>query len=429
MGQLSRNEIGAIQALAQHQVGRRETARLLDVDESTVRYHLRRATNGHEDGRKKQPEACGAYAEFISEWLAGERTRAEELGSERPPNLKALYEDLVTQKQYSGSYKAVVRYVRRRTAPVKVRPHRRVEVRPGSQAQVDWTPVPLEIAELDGLIVLQAFVLVLSFSRMWTVVWKRGQDMLNWLDAHNQAFLDVEGVPLTVRHDNTKTAVAQGAGSRGKIHPVYASYAHQLGFLTDACEAYCAERKGKVERRARDLQRLQVRHGEAFASLEHLSAACRERRLARAQSLVNPLTGRSIYDSWRQEVPTLKTLPASLPTPFDTTVRREVDASSLVCFEGRQYQVPFLQTGRIVEVRGCAEAVEIYSGRDLVATYPRRTDCRILLDQRLYDGEGDERVARPVPLGKVGREIALERSWEAPVRSLDTYIDLVRRLG
>lgn len=60
MGQLSRNEIGAIQALAQHQVGRRETARLLDVDESTVRYHLRRATNGHEDGRKKQPEACAS---------------------------------------------------------------------------------------------------------------------------------------------------------------------------------------------------------------------------------------------------------------------------------------------------------------------------------------------------------------------------------
>lgn len=298
-----------------------------------------------------------------------------------------------------------------------------------TQAQVDWTPVPLVIADLGGLVVLQAFVLVLSFSRMWTVVWKRSQDLLNWLDAHNQAFIDVQGVPLTVRHDNTKTAIIHGSGARGTVHPAYASYARQMDFRPDACEARCAQRKGKVERRGRDVQRLQVRHGEAFASLEHLRHACRERRLERARSLLNPLTGRSVYDSWRAEIPSLGALPATLPTPFDTSVRREVDDSSLVCFEGRQYQVPLLQTGRTVEVRGCADTVEIFSGRDLLVSYPRRTDCRILIDQSLYEGQGDDRVDSPVPLGRVGRAIALERSWEAPARSLDAYIDIVRRIG
>jgi len=152
---LSEDEMGAIRALARREVSQRQTARLLGVDESTVRYHLRCADGRREDGRKNKPEACGAYAEYIAEWLAAERARAQVGGSERPPNLKALYESLVTEKQFAGNYKSVVRYVRRRTAAVKMRPHRRVEVRPGTQAQVDWTPVPLEIAELGGPVVLQ----------------------------------------------------------------------------------------------------------------------------------------------------------------------------------------------------------------------------------------------------------------------------------
>jgi hypothetical protein len=48
----------------------------------------------------------------------------------------------------------------------------------------------------------------------------------------------------------------------------------------------------------------------------------------------------------------------------------------------------------------------------------------LLLDPRHYDGPGDERVAPPVPLGKLGRR--LQEILEQPVeqRPLDLYAAL-----
>lgn len=67
MGRLSQDEIGAIRALGRRGVGSREIARLLNVDESTVRYHLRRAEGESTDRRKNKPEVCGGFAEFITD--------------------------------------------------------------------------------------------------------------------------------------------------------------------------------------------------------------------------------------------------------------------------------------------------------------------------------------------------------------------------
>ena len=120
----------------------------------------------------------------------------------------------------------------------------------------------------------------------------------------------------------------------------------------------------------------------------------------------------------------------TLPEPFDVQVARRVSDDCLVAFEGRQYQVPFTFVRRTVHVRGCPGTVEIRAtdGR-LLASYPRGTDCRLLLDQRHTEGPGDDRVMPPTPLGKLGRVIALERSWKIPRRPIDTYLELVRRLS
>lgn len=82
---------------------------------------------------------------------------------------------------------------------------------------------------------LHAFIMTLSHSRMWAVVWSARQDLLAWLSCHNRAFVSLGGVPATVRIDNLKTGVAQGAGMWAVLHPGYASYAKQLGFIIDPC--------------------------------------------------------------------------------------------------------------------------------------------------------------------------------------------------
>jgi len=198
-----------------------------------------------------------------------------------------------------------------------------------------------------------------------------------------------------------------------------------MGFLVDPCLAARGDHKGKVERRVRDVHWLQVAEREVFSTLESVQQASDERRLRRVNKLMCPVSGLSLYDTWQNELPWLRPLPLTLPTPFDTQVSRAVGDDCMVNFEGRRYQVPFQLMRRTVDVRGCADTVEILTNNVVVRTYPRGTDCRLLVDQTCYDGDGDNRVHRPMPLGRVARSIVLERSWEAPVRPIEEYAKVI----
>jgi transposase len=398
-----------------------------EVDESTLRYRLRRLRGGADDGRKRQAEACSGQAEVISSWMRIQHERVE--GGERPEAVKALYEQLVVEHGYTGSYKSVLRYVRRRQGQPRVRPTRRVEVAMGTQAQVDWVQSRAWVEDLGGPVRLWAFVMVLSASRMWAVVWSRRKDLASWIRCHNEALVRLGGVPLSVRPDNEKTAAGRGAGPWGEVNEGYDSYARQMGFVVNLARPRRPSDKGKVERRARDVRWHQVRTGECFADLESLQRATDERIRARAQQLVCPQSGLTIFASWQLERRHLAPLPATLPEPFDVEVPRQVSRDCLVSFEGRQYSVPFVYAGRQVHVRGAGERVEVLAGSRVVKSYPRGTRELLLVDQADYEGPSTDGVARPSPLGALGEQIVLERSWEAPRRPIEQYAALLGRLS
>jgi transposase len=421
MPKLREEDVTAMDVMQRRGWNKRALAREMGVDESTVRYRLKRRRERAVDGRKRQEEACASFGAVVSAWLDRERER----GSARPLSVKSLYLELMSEHGYRGSYKAVLRYVRRRTPPPPVRPIRRVEVAAGSQAQVDWVEQEVWVEEYGGMVALAAFVMVLSFSRMWAVVWSAKKDFVSWILCHNEALVRLGGVPLTERIDNLKTGVSSGAGPWAELNPGFKSYARQMGFLVNPARVRRPQDKGKVERRGKDLHGL-IQPWERFATLASLQQATDERILAKARERLCPVTGRSVYETWGQERTHLLPLPASLPEPFDVEVLRNADMGCLVPFEGRQYQVPLAWCGREVLVRGCADQVQILSREgQRLKSYPRRTECRLLIDQSLYEGEGDGRVLPAIPLGKVGRQIVLERTWEAPRRAIDAYAALV----
>lgn len=427
MAKLRERDLVVMDVLREKEWSTRAVARELGVDESTVRYRVRRREEGDEDGRRRQAERCAPWQEVIAPWFDEQPGEGQ-----RPEAVRRLYEVLVAEHGYEGSYKAVLRYVRRRQAPPRLRPIRRVETKPGAQAQVDWfESLPVRVEDLGGRTTLDALVVTLSHSRMFAVIWALSRSLLWWLEAHNRAFERLGGIPWTVRPDNVRTAVAWGAGPWARLQEGYASYARQLGFVVDPCRVRTASDKGKVERRGRDVRAfLGALEDVCFLRLEDLQAATDERVRARVHRLICPVTGRTILASWEAEQETLLDLPATLPEPFDVQVNRTVTDDCLVSFEGRQYEVPFTSMRRTVQVRGCAGTVEIYGadGQHL-ARYPRGTACRLLLDQRHAEGEGDDRVMRPTPLGRVGQAIVLERSWEVARRPIDDYLELVRRLA
>jgi hypothetical protein len=333
----------------------------------------------------------------------------------------ALFDWLRQEHHYEGAYRSVLRFVRDRYPQPRLRPYRRVETPPGAQAQVDGGEFSgLDIG--DGPQKLYAFVLVLSHCRKEVLVWSRRMDQLSWHQVHNEALRRLGGVPAVLRIDNLKTGVAHGAGPWGEVNAAYQAYAKAVGFHVDACLPRCPEHKGKVENKVRFVKR-RLRLSGPFGGLAELQQQTDAQLSASDEQRLCPATGLSVQQSFQAEQRLLRPLPV-LPEPFELALTRTVQRDCTVHFEGRVYSVPFRLCGLAVEVRGCGGVVQVWHDGQVVAEHPRRTQERLLLDPSHYEGEADERVIPPVPLGRMGRR--LQEILDLPVeqRPLDLYAAL-----
>lgn len=395
-----------IEVLHERGLSNRAIARQLGVDEKAVRYRLARLASGAPDGRGAKPHAAEPWAEAIAHWMASQRGGL---------NLQLLYEWLVAEQGYGGSYKAVQRFVRARYPKPKLRARRRVETPPGAQAQADWAVFPQMAVGRDGVRDLYAFHLVLSHSRREAIVWSERMDELAWLHVHNEALRRLGGVPAVIRVDNCKTAIATGAGPWGTVNERYAAYARALRFHVDATRPRAPEEKGKVERRILAHQRGFDPRRRAWETLAELQVRTDTVVDHTARQRICPATGATVWESWEAELRSLQALPEPLPEPFDLVAQRRVAIDATVRFEGRTYSVPFAHVGQEIEVRGCARTVQMWTAGTCIAEHPRGSRARILLDPRHYEGPSTERVEAPVPLGRMGRR--MQEIWElAPER-------------
>lgn len=391
-------------------------ARMLGVTEGAVRYQVKRMQAGAVDGRGSgQKPKAEPFAAAIEHWHAQQ--------DEGRVNLAALHEWLVAEHGYTGSLRSVERFCRKVYPAPAIRARRRVETPPGAQSQVDWAEFP-RVVVAGECIKLLALHMVLSHSRFAAVIWSPRKDQLSWLHCHTEAFKRVGGVTATVRVDNEKTAICRGAGAWGTINPTYRRYATMMRFHVDACPPRQPRAKGKVERRIRD-QRLRIDPSrEAWRDLGELQAWTDERMQISARRRRCPVTGLSVWDSWQAERALLGALPETLPEPFDVALTRPVNIDGLVSFEGRQYGVPIRFVGSAVEVRGCANSVQILGDSQVVAVYERGTQERLLIDPAHYDGPGTDRVIAPPPLGRMGRRLLEIGQMPVERRPLDLYAAL-----
>ncbi|MDZ7749415.1 MAG: IS21 family transposase [Halofilum sp. (in: g-proteobacteria)] len=405
-----------IQALSERGQSNRELARLLGVTEGAVRYHRHRQAAGTGDGRAGQPLLAHAWRDAIGAWLAA----ADEAA---PSNVAALHAWLVAEHDYPGSLRSLQRYVARVFPPPPRRARRRIETPPGTQAQADWAVFPgVWLGGAQRTLV--AFVLQLSHSRAWALIWSERRDLLAWLTVHNAALVRLGGVPATIRIDNEKTAIVAGAGAWGTIHPAYRRYGETLRFHIDACPPRSPETKGKVERRIRDGRLGVSPYGQHWNTLDELQAAsdgARERLMARRTC---PATGTDVLTAWAAERAVLGPLPEPLPEPFDVAVTRRVAPDCTVVFEGRTYSVPFCLVGNRVEIRGGARDVQILHEATIVATHPRAGIERIVLDPAHYEGPSTATVTAPVPLGRMGTRLAEIAAMDPQQRPMDLYAAL-----
>ncbi|NJD09402.1 MAG: IS21 family transposase [Gemmatimonadetes bacterium] len=411
---LERETRMTIAVLAQRGQSGRAIARLLGVTEHAVRYHLRRQRAGAVDGRASQAYKAGAVSAAIAHYLEGV--------GEGPVNLAALHEWLVSEHDFGGSLRGVQRYFQRHFPKPARRARRRVETPPGAQAQADWAEWP-RVSIGGRPVYAYQFHLRLSHSRYGARVWSPRVDQLAWHEVHNQAFRRLEGIPATVRVDNTKTAVSRGAGAWGELNPSYRRYARAVRFHIDPCAVRSPQAKGKVERGVGADRAWREVSERDWSGWEELQAWTDARIANEAQRRLCPATGTSVWAAWQEEKPLLAAVPL-LPEPFDLAVTRTVAPDCTVAFEGRRYSVPFAHLGRALTIHGCSRVVQVWADGRVVAEHPRHSRERIVIDPRHYEGEATADVLPPLPLGRMGRR--LQELWRLrpAQRPVDLYAEL-----
>jgi transposase len=390
----------AFRALAEAGATWAEIARETGHDWRTVKRYLSSdapTTPPAPAKRGPGPRKTDPYAHLIDAWL-----RAQ-------PKLKAsvVWERLVTEYGFQGHYQRVKVYVREHRArltdidPEPAGFHRRFEVLPGAQAQVDWGDEG-ELPTPTGSLHAYSFHMVLSHSRDPFCCFTASQDLGTFWDCHRRAFAHFGGVPAQIVYDRTKTVVRRhvGRGQATPLHPEAVAFAGHYDFAIWLAAPYRAQTKGRVERQV-EIVRSHVLAGRSFASLGELDAAFAAwLPVRRAQ--VHRTHGEVIAVRAERDRAALHPLPAQPYVVCERHTRR-VGKDALVSFEASHYSVPWqrVRPGGRVELRVTPAEVAIWSlGRqqELLAIHPRATGRGSwVVDERHWDGLPDRADAPPLP--------------------------------
>ncbi|HEV8056263.1 MAG TPA: IS21 family transposase [Nocardioidaceae bacterium] len=342
-----------------------------------------------------QPKVITPFAGVVEAWLRADITLK---GS-------VIHERLVDQHGFTGSYQRVKMFLTearpRIAAELAVTDenrvsglHRRFEVVPGAQAQVDWGDEGDLLAHV-GIANVYSFHMTLSHSRDPFTCFTTSMDLATFWDCHRRAFAHFGGVPGSLVYDRTKTVVKRhvAPGVAVPLHPEAAAFAEHYGFVIDVLAAYRPTGKGRVERQVLIVRDhvIAARRFDSIAELDGAFAAWLPIRRAQVHRTHGQVIG------VRAEVDRAALLP--LPDqPYLVTDKhlRRVGKDALVSFEASFYSVPArgIRPGQRVQLQVDGEVVTIRAlgaqGGDWLATHPRaRQRGSWVVDQSHWDGLPD----------------------------------------
>ena len=182
---------------------------------------------------------------------------------------RRIYQDLLVDNGFTGSYWSVMRFVRR-LGRTRELPFRRMECEPGEEAQVDFgSGAP--VVDRDGRRrKTHVFRIVLSHSRKGyseAVFRQSTEDFIRCLE---NAFRHFGGSVKTLVIDNLRAAVTKADWYEPELHPKLRWFSEYYGVVILPTRPYMPRHKGKIESGVKYVKRNALK-ARQFASLEEQS--------------------------------------------------------------------------------------------------------------------------------------------------------------
>jgi transposase len=284
--------------------------------------------------------------------------------------MTALYDRLRDNYGYTGSYSAVRRFVHR-LCPVEPTAVVRVHCGPGEEAQVDFGAVGKLYDPAGGrLRTAYVFVATLSYSRHQYTEFVFDQTTPTWLALHRRAFESWGGVPRRVVLDNLKAAVLKAHIYDPVLGEAYRRLAQHYGFVVSPTRPATPEHKGKVESGVHYVKR-NFMAGQEFVDIQaanrQLAVWVKERAGTRVHGTTRQVPLRLFQDHEQRALLPLPTAAFELIDVRLVTVHPDCH----VALDGSYYSVSYLYIGQTLEAYIGERVVQLFHGRELLATHPR----------------------------------------------------------
>lgn len=280
-----------------------------------------------------------------------------------------IYQDLVEEHDYQGTYDSVKRYVRKLRKSVK-RYHDRLPHLPGREAQVDFGLSTCMVKKGKKYRKMWLFKMTLSCSKHSYEELVESQDIATFIQCHINAFKFFGGVPEIITLDNLKSGVLQASLYEPELNPVYRSFCKHYNVIANPCKPYTPEHKGIVER---DIQytKSNALAGKRFESLLEANLYLRHWNKRWARTRIHGSTKKQVWKHFVEvEQPMLKSLPQKRFELFECGSRK-VDVNGCVEVKGNFYGVPYQLVGERVIVHFNNTWIKVYKDENLQIRHTR----------------------------------------------------------
>jgi transposase len=291
---------------------------------------------------------CEQYRQLIVGWC------------EQGLHCQRIYQDLLTEHGYRGSYYSVRRFVHR-LQRVSELPMRRLECEPGEEVQVDFGRGAF-VVEQDKRRRPHVFRVVLSYSRKGYSEVVSRQTTEAFLRCLENAFWHFGGVPRRIVLDNLRAAVSHADWFDPELNPKVQAFARHYGTVFWPTRPYTPRHKGKVERGVDYVQRNALK-GRTFVSLDAQNRHLADWEQNVADTRIHGTTKRHVGLVFREvEQAALLALPLAR-FPLFHEAPRTVHRDGHIEVARAYYSVPPEYLGKRLWVRWDGRLVRIFNDR------------------------------------------------------------------